>query len=148
MSRNSLHRPRRPRAVWDRPAHGTRLLPNPFPPPGDGRSIDSTRHTSSRGHLTRLRPFPGAMSRLCRVPGGHRAPGLLPRRFPRNSPIPRRREGGYARPPPNGRERLGFIPLSGLPRLPPRRIPFIQRRQRVRAPIPPTGRALPAHGQA
>ena len=32
MSRTSLHRPRRPRAVWDRPATGTRLLPYPFPP--------------------------------------------------------------------------------------------------------------------
>ena len=52
-----------------------------------------------------------------RVPGGHRAPARLPRRFLRNSPIPRRRDGGYARPPPNGRKRLGFIPLSGLPRL-------------------------------
>ena len=31
MSRNSLHRPRRPRAVWERPATGTRLLPYPFP---------------------------------------------------------------------------------------------------------------------
>ena len=31
MSRTSLHRPRRPRAVWDRPATGTRLLPYPFP---------------------------------------------------------------------------------------------------------------------
>ena len=30
MSRTSLHRPRRPRAVWDRPATGTRLLPNPL----------------------------------------------------------------------------------------------------------------------
>ena len=29
MSRTSLHRPRRNRAVWDRPATGTRLLPNP-----------------------------------------------------------------------------------------------------------------------
>ena len=29
MSRNSLHRPRRPRAVSDRPANDTRLLPNP-----------------------------------------------------------------------------------------------------------------------
>ena len=29
MSRISLHRPRRPRAVWDRPANDTRLLPNP-----------------------------------------------------------------------------------------------------------------------
>ena len=32
MSRISLHRPRHTRAVWDRPAIGTRLLPNPFPP--------------------------------------------------------------------------------------------------------------------
>ena len=32
MSRNSLHRPRRPRAVWDRPATGTRLFPYPLPP--------------------------------------------------------------------------------------------------------------------
>ena len=31
MSRISLHRPRHTRAVWDRPAIGTRLLPNPFP---------------------------------------------------------------------------------------------------------------------
>ena len=31
MRRNSLHRPRRPRAVSDRPAPGTRLLPYPFP---------------------------------------------------------------------------------------------------------------------
>ena len=59
MSRNSLHRPRRPRAVWDRPAHDTRLLSNPFPPPGDGRSIDSTRHTSSRGHSRGYAPFQG-----------------------------------------------------------------------------------------
>ena len=29
MSRISLHRPRRPRAVWDRLANDTRLLPNP-----------------------------------------------------------------------------------------------------------------------
>ncbi len=32
MSRTSLHRPRRPRAACHRPATGTRLLPNPFPP--------------------------------------------------------------------------------------------------------------------
>ena len=32
MSRTSLHRPRRNRAVWDRPAADTRLLPYPFPP--------------------------------------------------------------------------------------------------------------------
>ena len=32
MSRASLHRPRRPRVVWDRPATGTRLFTCPFPP--------------------------------------------------------------------------------------------------------------------
>ena len=32
MSRTSLHRPRRTRTVWDRPATGTRLLTYPFPP--------------------------------------------------------------------------------------------------------------------
>ena len=32
MSRTSLHRPRPPRAVSDRPAPGTRLLPNPHSP--------------------------------------------------------------------------------------------------------------------
>ena len=58
MSRNSLHRPRRNRAVWDRSATGTRLLPNPspttvspgYPLLGDGRSIDSSRHTLLYGH--------------------------------------------------------------------------------------------------
>ena len=165
MSRIALTRPRRNRAVWDRPAHDTRLLPTLFPDTVSPSYPTSARwkvHRLYAAHLSarllpRLRPLHGgssprhvqrAMSRLCRVPGGHRAPGLLHRRFPRNSPIPRRREGGCARPTPNGRERLGFTPLSGLPRLPPRRIPFTQRRQWVRAPIPPTGRALPAHGQA
>ena len=32
MSRTSLHRPRHTRAVWDRPATGTRLFTCPFPP--------------------------------------------------------------------------------------------------------------------
>ena len=58
MSHTSLHRPRRNRAVWDRPAPGTRLLPtsssNPVSPgiplPRDGRSIDYTRHTLFHGH--------------------------------------------------------------------------------------------------
>ena len=57
MSRTSLHRPRRNRAVWDRPAPGTRLLPSPLPLtvspgiplPGDGRSTDYMRHTLSKG---------------------------------------------------------------------------------------------------
>ena len=57
MSRTSLHRPRRHRAVWDRTATGTRLLPKSspttvspgYPLPGDGRSIDFLRHTLSKG---------------------------------------------------------------------------------------------------
>ena len=57
MSRTSLHRPRRNRAVWDRPAPGTRLLPSPLPLtvspgiplPGDGRSTDYMRYTLSKG---------------------------------------------------------------------------------------------------
>ena len=59
MSRTSLHRPRRNRAVWDRPANGTRLLPFPFPSPGDGRSIDSTLHTHLLGHSRGYAPFLG-----------------------------------------------------------------------------------------
>ena len=57
MSRTSLTRPRRNRAVWDRPATGTRLLPNPFPTTvspavplsADGRSTDFTRQTPLQG---------------------------------------------------------------------------------------------------
>ena len=57
MSRTGLHRPRHTRAVWDRPAIGTRLLPNPFPNSlspavplsADGRSTDFTRQTPSQG---------------------------------------------------------------------------------------------------
>ena len=57
MSRISLHRPRHNRAVWDRPATDTRLLPIPFPNTvspavplsADGRSTDFTRQTPSQG---------------------------------------------------------------------------------------------------
>ncbi len=78
MSRTSLHRPRRHRAVCHRPATGTRLLPSPFPPtilhinthykrcpkalrlrlrsdqspsrPLYGRSPDKSRHALSKDH--------------------------------------------------------------------------------------------------
>ena len=57
MSRISLHRPRRNRAVWDRRVTDTRLLPKSSPPtlspgiplPGDGRSKDYMRYTLSKG---------------------------------------------------------------------------------------------------
>ena len=78
MSRTSLHMPRPPRAVWLRPATGTRLLPSLFPPtvplhtphykrcpkalrlrlrsdqspprPLHGRSPDKSRHALTSGH--------------------------------------------------------------------------------------------------
>ena len=67
MSRTSLISNRRPRAVWDRTATDTRLPLIPFPDtvspshpiPGDGRSIDSTRHTSSQGPSRGYAPFQG-----------------------------------------------------------------------------------------
>ena len=57
MSRTSLHRPRRNRAVWDRRVTDTRLLPKSslltlspgIPLPGDGRPKDYMRHTLSKG---------------------------------------------------------------------------------------------------
>ena len=97
MSRTSLHRPRRPRAVWDRPATGTRLLPKSRrsascgPPPtvspgnplsGDGRSIHLTRHPSSRDASCPTRtPHPGAPLSSSQTtltePGVKRLPGAI-----------------------------------------------------------------------
>ena len=82
MSRTSLHRPRRNRAVWHRSATGTRLLPSPFPPtilhinthykrcpkahrlrlrsdqspsrPLHGRSPDKSRHALLQGSRLRI----------------------------------------------------------------------------------------------
>ena len=67
MSRTSLISSRRRRAACLRPATDTRLLLMPFPDtvspshptPGDGRSIDSTLHTSSRGYSRGYAPFQG-----------------------------------------------------------------------------------------
>ena len=163
MSRTGLHRPRRNRAVWDRPANGTRLLQSSssytvspgIPLPGDGRSIDSTRHTLFYGHsrdcahtLRRTTPAhsTGEADRpyyTGLLPGGHCAPGPLPRRLPRSTPFTQRRQRGRAPPTtPAGRAHVGFNPLSGLPRRSLRRGHATQRRQRVHAPIPPHGRAL------
>ena len=74
MSRTSLTRPRLNRAVWDRTATDTRLLPRsrrsasgglPYtmslgnPLPGDGSSIDYVRHTPSQGHCRTGAPLTG-----------------------------------------------------------------------------------------
>ena len=164
MSRTSLHRPRRPRAVWDRPATGTRLLHSSssytvspgIPLPGDGRSIDSTRHTLFYGHsrdcahtLRRTTPahstgeadrphytglsFPGAIAPPAHSPVAYL--GVLP--------LPSDGSEDALPPPLRLAERIvGFNPLSGLPRRSLRRGHATQRRQRVHAPISPYGRAL------
>ena len=57
MTSAALTRPSLPRAVWDRPASDSRLLPKSSPyivsllntPSGDGRSLDSTRHALLQG---------------------------------------------------------------------------------------------------
>ena len=59
MSRTSLISSRRFRALRERPATDTRLPPYPFPHSGDGRSIDSTRHTCLPGHSRSYAPFLG-----------------------------------------------------------------------------------------
>ena len=154
MSRIGLTWPRRTRSVWDRPAADTRLLPTTLSYQAMEGPSTYTRHTHLLGPSCVCAPLivltPGVHARGTtrhpRVPGGHRAPARLPRRFPRNSPS-WRRDGGYARPPPNGRERLGFLPLSGLPRLTARRCPAPGDGREFCAPIPPNGGALPAYGQ-
>ena len=62
MSRTGLHRPRPTRALRERPATDTRLLlPSPFPP-GDGRSIDSPRHTCLSGLPRGCAPLMGRLA--------------------------------------------------------------------------------------
>ena len=95
MSRTSLHRPRRNRAVCHRPAAGTRLLPNPFPPRRWKVHRLYAAHPSL-GSLPRLRPLlgasgprytRGAISRHCRVPGGPSRPGSTPPSLPSELPL-------------------------------------------------------------
>ena len=53
MSRTGLHRPRRNRAVWDRSATDTRLLPRPFPPTIPHLNLHYKR--CAKAHRLRLR---------------------------------------------------------------------------------------------
>ena len=111
MSRTGLHRPRLSRTASRRPAPDTRLLlPSPFPTRRWKVHRLSAAHLSSRSP-PRLRPLirassprhaRGALPRLCRVPRGHRAPGLLPRLTPRRFPFTQRRQRVCAPIPPNG----------------------------------------------
>ena len=146
MSRTSLHRPRRPRVVWDRPATGMRLFTCPFPPniplhiphykrcPKAQRlRLRSDQSPSPQVHVTgygrfpdknRHGPFQGPLpSARCTHPAHHPRPlGRRPRARRQVAP-----QGHRA---------------QRLHRRCPRRGHATQRRQRVHAPISPYGWAL------
>ena len=147
MSRNSLHRPRRPRVVWDRPATGTRLFHLPL----------STHRPTTHPPLQALPqgPSPPPQQRSITVPPGLRdrlwkVPGHCPacpfqRQLPDRRPShraqwirPRRIQGAQI----SRAQAKGNHALAGLHRRPSRRSPFTRRRQSVTAPTtPPSGRA-------
>ena len=74
MSRTSLHRPRRPRVVWDRPATGTRLFPCPFPPNAPLHFPHYKR--CPKAHRLRLRSDQ-SLSRPVHVTGYGRSPDIV-----------------------------------------------------------------------
>ena len=136
MSRTSLHRPRRNRAVWDRPAPGTRLLPSPLPLtvspgiplPGDGRSTDYMRYTLSKGLCRIGAPLTGrsgfahgefkepAFAGL-RLTGPSCPCRTLPLSPSESSPRPTAASGQYYRPPEWSSAAAGRIgPTQRLPR--------------------------------
>ena len=147
MSRTSLHRPRRPRVVWDRPATGTRLFPCPFPPNAPLHFPHYKR--CPKAHRLRLRSDQ-SLSRPVHVTGYGRVPGHCPacpfqRQLPDRRPShraqwirPRRIQGAQI----SRAQAKGHHALAGLHRRPSRRTPFTRRRQSVTAPTtPPSGRA-------
>ena len=147
MSRTSLHRPRRPRAVWDRPATGTRLFPCPFPPnvPTTLPPLQALPQGPSPPPPQRsITVPPGLRDRLWKVPG-HCPACPFQRQLPDRRPShraqwirPRRIQGAQI----SRAQAKGHHALAGLHRRPSRRSPFTRRRQSVTAPTtPPSGRA-------
>ena len=147
MSRTSLHRPRRPRVVWDRPATGTRLFPCPFPPnaPTTLPPLQALPQGPSPPPQQRsITVPPGPRDRLWKVPG-HCPACPFQRQLPDRRPShraqwirPRRIQGAQI----SRAQAKGHHALAGLHRRPSRRSPFTRRRQSVTAPTtPPSGRA-------
>ena len=146
MSRTSLHRPRRPRVVWDRPATGTRLFTCPFPPtvPPTHPPLQALPQGPSPPPPQRSITVPhGPRDRLWKVPGQKTA-------CPFQGPMPSARCTHPAHHPrPLGRRpraRRQVAPqghrAQRLHRRSLRRGHATRRRQRVHAPISPYGRAL------
>ena len=147
MSRNSLHRPRRPRVVWDRPATGTRLLPSPFPPTVPLHIPQYKRCPRGPSPPPPQRSItvpPGLRDRLWKVPG-HCPACPFQRQLPDRRPShraqwirPRRIQGAQI----SRAQAKGHHALARLHRRPSRKTPFTRRRQSVTAPTtPPSGRA-------
>ena len=146
MSRTSLHRPRRPRVVWDRPATGTRLFTCPFPPTVPPHIPHYKR--CPKAHRLRLRSDQ-SLSLPVYVTGYGRSPDIVRLAlFKGNCRIgapltaqwirPRRIQGAQI----SRAQAKGHHALAGLHRRPSRRSPFTRRRQSVTAPTtPPSGRA-------
>ena len=148
MSRTSLHRPRRPRVVWDRPATGTRLFtlplstqrPPTLPPPLQALPQGPSPPPPQRS----ITVPPGLRDRLWKVPG-HCPACPFQRQLPDRRPShraqwirPRRIQGAQI----SRAQAKGHHALAGLHRRPSRRPSFTRRRQSVTAPTtPPSGRA-------
>ena len=146
MSRISLHRPRRPRAVSDRPAPGTRLLPNPHSPTVSQLNPHYTRCPKAerlrlRSDQSSFRPVPVTgygrfpdknWLALSKLP----LPSARPT-YPAHHPRPLRR-----RPRARCHAAQQGHCAQRLRRRSPRRAHSTQRRYRVHAPISPNGRAL------
>ena len=165
MSRTSLHRPRRPRVVWDRPATGTRLFPYPLPPTAPLHIPHYKR--CPKAHRLRLSSDqslshrPGPPDRLWKVPGhcpacpfqrqlpdrrpSHRAQWIRPRRIQGpKSPGLRQRPSRPCRTTPSSLSENPFPPGEGScsHRLPP---PLrVAERQCSRAIVHRTPPSLPS----
>ena len=146
MSRNSLHRPRRNRAVWDRPATGTRLFPYPLPPNVPLHLPHYKR--CPKAHRLRLRSDQ-SLSLPVHVTGYGRFPDMF-RQALSKGPCQVRaalnRRNTLALSGDAHEHGVKLLPRAIVPRDSHRRCPrrghATQRRQRVHAPISPYGRAL------
>ena len=102
MRRTSLISSRPTRALRDRPATDTRLSPSPFPHSGDGRSIDSPRHTCLPGFPCGYAPSLGRLAPAMReglYPDFVGSPeGIAPRDYSAVSPL------GDSHSPRDGKE--------------------------------------------
>ena len=147
MSRTSLHRPRRPRVVWDRPASQARASsPAPFHPTSPYTSPHYKR--CPRAHRLRL-SSDQSLSPPVHVTGYGRFPDKKRHALSKGpcqvrAALTRRTTLALIRRRPRARRQVARQGhrAQRLHRRCPRRGHATRRRQRVHAPISPYGRAL------